>query len=255
MPAPCTLTGVDEPERVSGEFVSQAYFDLLGVRPALGRTFRPEEDQVPQRDAVVILSDGLWKRRFGGDPAVAGRTVQLDGRGYTIHRRHAGLVSRRQRPGRVLDAVHDDRHRRGFRRARHPRLPRARPPASPASRMAQAQAELDGISQRLEAAYPAHQRRPRRGSRPLDRELLRRSATAADGAALRRRLRAADRLHQRRQPACWRAPKRGSARSPCASRWAPAAPACCCNSSPKAACWPASARPPVWCWRTGASRR
>ena len=67
-----TMTGTDEPERITGEFVSQRYFHLLGVRPALGRTFRPEEDQVPQRDAVIVLSDALWKRRFGADRAIIG---------------------------------------------------------------------------------------------------------------------------------------------------------------------------------------
>src|SRR5215467_12249545 len=52
-----TLTGGDEPERIPVEFVAQPYFGLLGVAPQLGRTFRPEEDQAPQRDAVVVLSD------------------------------------------------------------------------------------------------------------------------------------------------------------------------------------------------------
>jgi predicted permease len=50
----------------------------------LGRTFSPEEDRVPQRDAVVVLSDGAWKRRFGGDPGIIGRTIQLDWRTYTV---------------------------------------------------------------------------------------------------------------------------------------------------------------------------
>src|SRR5262245_15631001 len=67
-----TIAGTGEPERITGEFVSQPYFDLLGMRAVLGRTFRPEEDQVPERNAVVVLSDGLWKRRFGADSAVLG---------------------------------------------------------------------------------------------------------------------------------------------------------------------------------------
>jgi len=79
-----TLIGTGEPERINGEYVSQPYFDLLGIRPALGRSFRAEEDQVPQRDAVVTLSDAFWKRRFGGDRAIAGKTLQLDTRVYTI---------------------------------------------------------------------------------------------------------------------------------------------------------------------------
>ena len=78
------LTGVDSPERISGEYVSQPYFSLLGIHAALGRTFTPDEDRVPQRDAVVVLSDGLWKRRFGADPAIVGRSIQLDGRAYTV---------------------------------------------------------------------------------------------------------------------------------------------------------------------------
>src|SRR5437016_3276773 len=51
-PGDVTITGDAEPERISGETVAPPYFDLLGVRPAMGRTFRPEEDAVPQRDAV-----------------------------------------------------------------------------------------------------------------------------------------------------------------------------------------------------------
>ncbi len=79
-----TLTGNDEPERIAGEFVAHGYFELLGINPQLGRTFTPEEDQVPQRDAVAILTDGLWKRRFGADPGVLGRKVQLNDAAYTI---------------------------------------------------------------------------------------------------------------------------------------------------------------------------
>ena len=79
-----TLTGFDEPERIPGEFVGAGLLPAARNQPALGRTFRPDEDEVPQRDAVVVLSDGLWKRRFGGDPGVVGRTIPLDGRGYTV---------------------------------------------------------------------------------------------------------------------------------------------------------------------------
>ena len=69
---------------VAGYSATGNYFDLLGVRAAVGRTFRPEEDRVPQRDAVVVIGDGLWKRRFGGDAGIAGKTIQLDNRTYTI---------------------------------------------------------------------------------------------------------------------------------------------------------------------------
>jgi putative ABC transport system permease protein len=79
-----TLTGFDEPERIPTEYVAHQYFSILGIAPQLGRTFRAEEDAVPQRDALVILSDRLWKRRFGGESNVLGRTIQLNGRAYSI---------------------------------------------------------------------------------------------------------------------------------------------------------------------------
>ena len=74
-----TLTGDGaEPEEVTGSFVSVGHFELLGVQPALGRSFRPEESR-PGDDGVVILSHGLWTRRFGGDPGILGRTIPLSG--------------------------------------------------------------------------------------------------------------------------------------------------------------------------------
>jgi hypothetical protein len=71
------------PERIRGLIVSANYFDVIGVRPALGRAFRGDED----RDAAgptVILSDGLWRRRFGGDPAIVNQPVVLNGRQFTV---------------------------------------------------------------------------------------------------------------------------------------------------------------------------
>ena len=79
-----TLQGVDEPEPIPSEAVSPPYFKLLGVSPTHGRGFRPEEDAVPNRDAVVILGDGLWRRRFGADPSIVGRTIQLGTRTFTV---------------------------------------------------------------------------------------------------------------------------------------------------------------------------
>ena len=72
-----------EPERLPGEMVSATFFLLLGVKPALGRMFLPEEDQVGGRP-VVLISDGLWKRKFGSAPDAVGKTVTLNGEGYTI---------------------------------------------------------------------------------------------------------------------------------------------------------------------------
>ncbi len=71
-----TLTGEGDPQRLSGAVVSANYFDLLGVQPALGRTFAPEEGMVGQAD-VVVLSHGVWTDVFGADPGVLGRRIRL----------------------------------------------------------------------------------------------------------------------------------------------------------------------------------
>jgi putative ABC transport system permease protein len=77
------LTGVGEPERLGGERVSASHFQMLGVSPALGRTFLPGEDE-PGHAQVVILSHGLWQRRFAADPNVVGKAVLLNGQSHTV---------------------------------------------------------------------------------------------------------------------------------------------------------------------------
>ncbi|HWB42786.1 MAG TPA: ABC transporter permease [Gemmatimonadales bacterium] len=77
------LAGAEAPENVDGARVGADYFAMLGVQPALGRTFLAEED-APGGGDVVILSDGLWRRRFGADPSVVGREVRLDGRPHRV---------------------------------------------------------------------------------------------------------------------------------------------------------------------------
>jgi predicted permease len=71
-------------ERLIGRGVSGNYFDVLGVEAALGRTFRPEEDRAPGAHPVVVIGDGLWRRRFGADPGVVGRQVLLNGHPFTV---------------------------------------------------------------------------------------------------------------------------------------------------------------------------
>ena len=71
-------------ERVWGYLVSGNYFDVLGVKPFLGRSFLPEEDQTPGSHPVAVLSYGAWERRFGSDPAIVGRTTHFNGKPYTI---------------------------------------------------------------------------------------------------------------------------------------------------------------------------
>ena len=76
------LTGVGEPERLDGRRVSATLFDLLGVKPIVGRNFVPDEDKPGTK--VALLNESLWKRRFGGDPAVIGRALTLNGESYTV---------------------------------------------------------------------------------------------------------------------------------------------------------------------------
>jgi predicted permease len=78
-----TLATGGPAERLPGLQVSADLFTTLGVPAALGRTFLPDEDQIG-RDHVVVLSDTLWRERFGSDPGVVGRTIALDGEGHTV---------------------------------------------------------------------------------------------------------------------------------------------------------------------------
>jgi putative ABC transport system permease protein len=77
------LTGSGEPESLEGVLVSHNYFDVLGMKPRLGRAFLPEEDQ-EGHDGVVVLSHGLWSRRFGADPDILGKTVKLEGKDHVV---------------------------------------------------------------------------------------------------------------------------------------------------------------------------
>jgi putative ABC transport system permease protein len=77
------LSGADQPERVQGLKITADFFDILGVAAALGRAF-PAENEQPGRDNVVILSDGLWKRRFGGDAAIIGRSILIENQPHTV---------------------------------------------------------------------------------------------------------------------------------------------------------------------------
>src|SRR4029079_16416443 len=69
-----SVAGGDMPESLLGEQTTFDYFDVAGTRPALGRAYR-DEDDIPNAPRVVILSDGLWTRRYGADPSVVGRSI------------------------------------------------------------------------------------------------------------------------------------------------------------------------------------
>jgi predicted permease len=77
------VTGLAQPQRVSGYMISDRFFSTLGVKPLLGRTFRPDDDLVGAAP-VVILGGGLWAREFGSSPDVLGKSLTLNGTSYTV---------------------------------------------------------------------------------------------------------------------------------------------------------------------------
>ncbi|HVF89336.1 MAG TPA: ABC transporter permease [Blastocatellia bacterium] len=77
------ITGSGEPERVEGAWMTGSLLPMLGVSPALGRNFSPEEEQ-PGKDQIVIIGHGLWQRRFGGDPNILGQSIMLNGSPRTV---------------------------------------------------------------------------------------------------------------------------------------------------------------------------
>ena len=145
------LTGIDEPERVNGYRVTPSYFHVLDARPAMGRLFTDDDARYVDSPNVVILSDGLWRRRFAADPAVVGRVVRINDLPRTIVGvMPAGFVFPtgaelwtplsldgvfgRERDGRTLTGV----------------LARLAPGVS----IARANADVHGIMQELQREYP-----------------------------------------------------------------------------------------------------
>jgi putative ABC transport system permease protein len=155
------LTGVGEPEVLGAVRASVNLFALLGVEPRRGRVFLPEEDQAGA-NRVVILSDGLWQRRFGSDPKVIGQTISFNNEPYTVvgvmppdfqFPRKADLPAGFGFPSEVhlytpLALTPEQRNNRG----RHYLAVIAR--LKPQTSFDQAQAEMVGIAGRLERQYP-----------------------------------------------------------------------------------------------------
>jgi len=79
-----SLTVNNSSQRVWGYLVSGNYFDVLGVKPMLGRAFLPEEDQTPDSHPVAVISYNCWQHRFGGDPAIVGKRVEFNSRPFAI---------------------------------------------------------------------------------------------------------------------------------------------------------------------------
>jgi putative ABC transport system permease protein len=155
------FAGTGTPERVDGATVSSSLFELLGVKPGLGRTFSPEEDQ-PGRDRVVILGYGLWRRRFNADPSIVGKTVSIDGKDCTVIGVMPAGFQFPGNTGTILDiftapaaqlwmplALTDQQWSE---RSSHYLQVIAR--LKPAVTLAQAQTEMNSIEQQLVSAYP-----------------------------------------------------------------------------------------------------
>ena len=144
------LTGAGDPERLEGRRVSANLFPMLGVEPQIGRVFSAAEDQ-PGSQRVVLLSYGLWQRRFGGDPSIVGKPLTLNGESHTV----VGVM-----PARFQFPTSDDQAwvpiaftpQQAASRNRHYLQVIAR--LKPGVTLAQAQTEMSTIATRLEQQYP-----------------------------------------------------------------------------------------------------
>ena len=151
-----TLTGHGEPRMVDGLEVTSQYLSLLGLRPALGRDFRPEEDAAGANEHVVILSHRFWLETFEGSPDVLGRFVTFDGEGYEI----IGVLE----PAALMDpeveflspaGIRSDEQKQGL--GYHyvtTTLARLKPGATPEA----AAAQLSAVKQRVNHLDPARKK-------------------------------------------------------------------------------------------------
>ncbi|HWS90361.1 MAG TPA: ABC transporter permease [Pyrinomonadaceae bacterium] len=153
------------PERVAGINATPSLFQTLGVRPLLGRVFRPEEGEYGAPN-VVMLSYGLWQRRFGGDPNVVGKTVKMNGPEYTV----VGVlppdfILSPRRYEVIRSIVFDDRQRVNRRGRYLTVVARLRPGVTPE----QARAEMRAVGARLAESYPDENAGRSATTYPLDR--------------------------------------------------------------------------------------
>ncbi|HVF56517.1 MAG TPA: ABC transporter permease, partial [Pyrinomonadaceae bacterium] len=145
------LTGAGDPERIDGKRVSAGLFTLLGVEPQLGRAFLPEEDR-PGSNRVVIISHGLWQRRFGSDVNIAGKPLNLNGESFTV----VGVMPpsfQFPSPEAELWVPIALTPQEAANRGRHFLQVVAR--LKPGVTLEQAQAEMNTIAARLQQQYPA----------------------------------------------------------------------------------------------------
>ena len=151
------LTGASQPTRARFSVVGPNYFALLGVKPQLGATFN-SEDQTPGFTLEVVISDGLWKRAFGSDPHILGKSVRLDNDLYRV----IGVMPAGYRdPGRTTDQRHNEVWAAaGFAAAPAPppqrstRLTGAIARIKPGLTIAEAQSRLDALVASLQKEFP-----------------------------------------------------------------------------------------------------
>ncbi|MGB2886497.1 MAG: ABC transporter permease [Candidatus Acidiferrales bacterium] len=144
--------GTGEAERLSGYMISADFFSTLGVRPILGRTFRPDDDH-PGAAPVVILGGGFWKRKFGSSLEIIGKSIILNGTSYTI----VGVI-----PAGFTFYGHDrdvytpvgQWNDPSFRDRRIDVSAHALGRLKPGVTLSQAKADMDGVAQNLAVAYP-----------------------------------------------------------------------------------------------------
>src|ERR1700746_3863399 len=172
-PVSFSLTGSGEAEQLQAELLSSDYFSLLGVKPAIGRMFAPGEDEVGAAP-ILLISAGLWKRKFGSSPDVLGRTVTLDGGGFTI----VGVIpadfdlsTRSFRNSEIYVPIGQWQNNfllnRGAGLGTHG-IGRLNPGVS----IEQARADMDEVTRNLIAAYPDTDKGIGAAVRPLKQDML-----------------------------------------------------------------------------------
>jgi putative ABC transport system permease protein len=139
----------NQPLRVEQALVTANFFEVVGVEPALGRGFRPGEDQ-PGRDGELILSDALWKRCFGADPAIVGKSVRLDDRTFVVTGVMPSSFDFPQATEIWTPLALTPEQRTTRRLNSMVSVARLKPPSG----VPQAQAQVDSTAARLAAAYP-----------------------------------------------------------------------------------------------------
>ncbi|HVU25252.1 MAG TPA: ABC transporter permease [Opitutus sp.] len=162
---PACLTSGDRSTWIYGQIATANFFDVLGVRPLLGRTFLPGEDQKPGGNNVLVLGEAFWRRQFNADRTIVGRTVQLNQHPFTIvgvvpaafHGTMSGLVCDFWAPV----SMHHEVANFGSLENRGDHWLHTQARLAPGVDRAHAQAAVDAIGAQLEAAYPKTNRQIR----------------------------------------------------------------------------------------------